>query len=110
MIVARLRHRTDETEDFDIVAIPIGEGEPVALTKGVLAGYLAGHLVVLRADGTLEARRIAKGGLALEDASVTIATGIRVVDLPFGAADVMTDDRGVLHFVQAAGGGGSRLE
>jgi hypothetical protein len=113
VVIARRRRRTDQPEDYEIVAIPIGGGRIVSLDKGLAARHLDGHLLIVRADGAMVARRIVDGGRQLDGASAIVASDVRVVRdaLHFGAIDLATDRRGALYYVSASGreGGGRRL-
>jgi len=109
VLVARRRHENDQPDDFEIVAIPIGGGPVVTLDKGVAARHLDGHLLVVRADGVIVARRLTDGGLGLDTARTILATGARVRHETFGAGDVATDRHGSLYYVNATASGGSGL-
>ncbi len=104
VLVARLRREGASLADFDIVAVPLNGKEKVTLTRGVAARHLRGQLLVLRADGVLIAYRLRDGGMAIDSVGTVLATDVRVWRDAFGAADVVTDGRGTLHYVSAAGG------
>jgi serine/threonine-protein kinase len=109
VLVARRRRANDQPDDFEIVAIPIGGGPVVTLDKGVAARHLDGHLLVVRADGVIVARRLTDGGFGLDTARTILATGARVRHENFGAGDVATDRHGSLYYVNATASGGSGL-
>ncbi|HEU5358165.1 MAG TPA: hypothetical protein VFU45_03510, partial [Gemmatimonadales bacterium] len=73
------------------------------LVKGLLARYVAGYLVYLRADGAVLAAPFDQDALRITGPSVTLFDGVGVKAL--GSADFAIAPEGTLAYVRGANGG-----
>jgi eukaryotic-like serine/threonine-protein kinase len=78
-LVFRTRKASQSVADFQIVAMPLPQGEPRVLMRGVYARYSpTGHLLVITADGKLVAVPFDPDKLKLTGSPISLLEGIGV--------------------------------
>ncbi|HEU4763449.1 MAG TPA: protein kinase, partial [Gemmatimonadales bacterium] len=97
------RRRNTDAADFDVMAVDLRTNARHALVKGLLARYVAGYLVYLRADGAVLAAPFDQDALRITGPSVTLFDGVGVKAL--GSADLAISPEGTLAYVRGANGG-----
>ncbi|HEV2291630.1 MAG TPA: protein kinase [Gemmatimonadales bacterium] len=97
------RRRNTDAADFDVMAVDLRTNARHVLVKGLLARYVAGYLVYLRADGAVLAAPFDQDALRITGPSVTLFDGVGVKAL--GSADFAISPEGTLTYVRGANGG-----
>jgi len=87
---------------YDVAVVDFRTGRHRVLTRGVLARYLDGFLLVVRADGVLAAAPFDQDKLVQTGPEVPIISGIRAG--AFGLVDVAIGGDGTLAYVSGEGG------
>ncbi|HEY8312447.1 MAG TPA: hypothetical protein VIG47_17895, partial [Gemmatimonadaceae bacterium] len=109
VLIFRLRHPNDAPGDFTIVAVRLGTTERHVLARAVSARVLGNFMLLVTADGTLQAAQLDEQHLALSGSPMVVATGARVSGT-YAGVDVETTDDGALYYVTGASGAASQLE
>ena len=97
------RRRNTDAADFDVMAVDLRTHARHVLVKGLLARYVAGYLVYLRADGAVLAAPFDQDALKITGPSVTLFDGVGVKAL--GSADLAISPEGSLAYVRGENGG-----
>ena len=93
---------------YEIAVVDLKTGKQMILGKGVMGRYdRAGHLLVVRADGSLIAAPFDQETLEVTGPEVRLLEGIKVSTL--GAADLALDHLGTLLYVRSRGTGGAEV-
>jgi eukaryotic-like serine/threonine-protein kinase len=103
-IILRSR-RSFDPSDFQIVAVDLANGERHAVTPGLLARYVAGHVVVVRADGSVAAVPFDLERLAVTGAPVALFGGVRTKG--FGSVDFAVSPAGTIAYMPGPVFGGA---
>ena len=86
----------------DIATVDVASGKTTVLTRGVQAWYApSGHLVVLEADGSVQARRFDFGRLSLRGRPVTMLDGVAVGNIATGTSTVALSNTGTFVYQTA---------
>ncbi len=86
---------------YDVAVVDLKTGRHKVLTRGILARYLDGFLVVVRADGVVAAAPFDQDKLVLTGPEVPVLSGVFAG--PFGSADVTIGGDGTLAYVAGDG-------
>jgi len=86
----------------DIATVDVASGKTTVLTRGVQAWYArSGHLVVLEADGTVQAGPFDFGRLSLLGRPVTVLDGVAVANLATGTSTFALSNTGTFVYQTA---------
>jgi serine/threonine-protein kinase len=108
-VIMRLRHLDDVPADFSIVAVRIGSGERATIARGVSAAYVAGHLLFVTADGTLDVAPFSERKLRITGPSAAVLSDVRIAG-NYSGVDLAVSEDGVLHYLTGSSSTGARLE
>ncbi len=109
VLIFRLRHTHDAPGDFTIVAVRLGTTERHVLAPAVSARVLGNFILMVTADGTLQATHFDERSLELSGSPTLVATGVRVSGT-YAGVDFETTDNGGLYYVTGTSGVASQLE
>jgi serine/threonine-protein kinase len=107
--IFRLRHVNEAPAEFSIVAARLGTRERSVVARAVSARYVAGRLLFVTTDGTLQAAPFDERHLKLAAPPKPVVSGVRIAGT-YAGADVAVTESGTLYYVAGAAVAASQLE
>jgi serine/threonine-protein kinase len=108
-VIMRMRRLDDVPSDFSIVAVRIGSGQRATLARGVSAAYLAGHLLFITADGTLDIAPFSEKALKLTGPSTAVLSAVRIAG-NYSGVDLAAAADGTLYYLAGSSAAGAQVQ